>query len=806
MLRRFFGAITGYPRLTLAAIGLFAVLSAVPMVWIKFDNRPDSFLPPGHPALVAKETVEETFGLQDPILLALFTTWPDGTAMPDGIFRRDPLRRLQEITGEIRRALEELEGAKKIPPAGEHAVMSIATETWVDGSGDLPEEFPFLDPFPETPEDFRHLKAALFDLELYNGILVSEDGSAGAVVVLPPPGYAEPVYRQMEMIAERARKEIAEEAPSDVKPRQEIHLAGEAAVRSAMGFAVARDGYRYNPICFVVVALFLFLAFRNFTGVIIPIIVVGCSVFLMLGTMCLAGKPIYIITNAIAVTVMSIGVASSMHILAEFYEELGQRGPGTTKRELVVAACHKLWLPVLFTSVTDVAGFLSTFFSGIMPPLELFGLFSAIGLGAVVLYAWTAVPACLMLVNPAKKAHQRLRRWSAEGPMASGIRAVGLWCYDHPRAALLAGLAAFLLGGVGAFQIQANQSMSGAFREESPIIQADRAINRVFYGTYFLDILLKGEKPGDLLRLDVLRKIDELEKHAETLPFVGGTTSVAGFARKLNHILNHYDPAKNRLPESDATLRDQFHLIQEESPTKIADLRRMVDKEYRMANIRIYVKNGEFVHEAAVVKEMESYLQGHFDGLPVRPILAGRVNMDYHWMNLVVRSNVGNVALAMMLVLACMVAMFRSLWGGIFCLIPVAMAVLYTYGVMGFAGIYLNIGTTMFAAIATGVGVDYPTHILNRLRMRIGGQGMDPREAMAETLGIAGKAVVFNAAAVAFGFLVLLLSELPLLVRFGVMIAVGIVTACMASLTILPALVRWFQPNFVFLRRGSSSR
>ena len=94
--------------------------------------------------------------------------------------------------------------------------------------------------------------------------------------------------------------------------------------------------------------------------------------------------------------------------------------------------------------------------------------------------------------------------------------------------------------------------------------------------------------------------------------------------------------------------------------------------------------------------------------------------------------------------------------------------------------------------------MDYPTHILEGLRVRIGQQGADPRSAVAETFGISGKAVLFNAAAVAFGFLVLTVSELPLLVRFGVMIAVGIVTACAASLTLVPAMVAWFRPRFIY--------
>ncbi|MBI4584750.1 MAG: MMPL family transporter, partial [Planctomycetes bacterium] len=456
----------------------------------------------------------------------------------------------------------------------------------------------------------------------------------------------------------------------------------------------------------------------------------------------------------------------------------------------------------LFTAITDVAGFASTFFSGIMPPLEWFGFFSAVGLGSVLLFTWTVIPSFLILSSAGLKLDQRLSRWSIEGPIAAWLRRLGLWCHDHPLVVLLAGAGAFALGAAGALQIRVNQSMGSAFREDHPIIQADKAINRLFHGTYFLDILIEGERPGDLLRPEVLEKIAAMELFAKTLPNVGGTVSVVGFAKKMNQILNRNDLKEYRIPDSSGAVRQNFDLIRLHSKTKLADLRRVVDDDYRVANARIRMKSGEYVDEAVVVENMQRFLERHFAGLPVRSSLAGRVNMDYHWMKLVLRSNLGNVALALGLVFGCMVVMFRSFLAGLYCLIPVAFAVLYTYGIMGFLKIDLSISTSMFAAIATGVGVDYPTHLLERLRVLIGFERAGSRQAFADAFGIAGKAVFYNAAAVSFGFLVLTISELPLLVRFGAMIGVGIGTACLASLTLLPALVRFFKPRFIFSPGG----
>src|SRR4029453_4710682 len=117
---------------------------------------------------------------------------------------------------------------------------------------------------------------------------------------------------------------------------------------------------------------------------------------------------------------------------------------------------------------------------------------------------------------------------------------------------LLAGVAAFALGGVGAARIRANQSMGSAFRDAAPIVQADRELNRLFHWTDFLDGMIEGEKPGDIIQPETLRRIDAMERHAKSLPHVGGTISVAGFARKIHQILSHNDPAEYRIPDEPA--------------------------------------------------------------------------------------------------------------------------------------------------------------------------------------------------------------------------------------------------------------
>ncbi|MGH9360555.1 MAG: hypothetical protein ACRD2T_01455, partial [Thermoanaerobaculia bacterium] len=125
-MRRFFEAFAAHPRLALSGVALVALASALPILRIRFDDRPDAFIPEGHPALVAKERVEREFGLRDPMMLALWT------GAPDGMFRPEPMALLKDLSDEALAALRALEASGEIPPAGDHPVYSLATENSVE--------------------------------------------------------------------------------------------------------------------------------------------------------------------------------------------------------------------------------------------------------------------------------------------------------------------------------------------------------------------------------------------------------------------------------------------------------------------------------------------------------------------------------------------------------------------------------------------------------------------------------------------------------------------------------------------------
>jgi len=152
------------------------------------------------------------------------------------------------------------------------------------------------------------------------------------------------------------------------------------------------------------------------------------------------------------------------------------------------------------------------------------------------------------------------------------------------------------------------------------------------------------------------------------------------------------------------------------------------------------------------------------------------------------RTQLASFALAA-LVVAGMVAIFlRSFSWALAVMLPTLFPALATLGAMGLAGVYLDIGTAMIAAVVLGVAVDVSVHLLTQYRRRLA-DGNGPCEAIRAAVLHAGRAVVTTSLALSLGCFVLTLSSWQSVASFGFLSGLAILVALVAGLVILPAVI-----------------
>ena len=292
--RKFFSVMNNYPKAILLFGFLLIVLLGSQLPKMVKDTRVDAFMPPDHPALLYRDKVKETFGLKDPMVIAVTN---DGRA---GIFNPETLN----LVAWISRTLETVEN---VDP---DRITSLATENDIVGSEEGLFVEPFLDPMPETLAEAERVRDAVMDFPLYVGNLVSEDGSATLIIfeVLDENG-ADATYEAVQALF--AQAPVTQET---------LHVAGEAAVGGYWSAVIDRDSQRVQPLAGLVIAIVLWVTFRTARGIFIPLIVVLATAASTMGAMAGLGVPYFAITNALPVILIGIAVADSIHIFSQYYE------------------------------------------------------------------------------------------------------------------------------------------------------------------------------------------------------------------------------------------------------------------------------------------------------------------------------------------------------------------------------------------------------------------------------------------------------------------------------------------------------
>ena len=137
--------------------------------------------------------------------------------------------------------------------------------------------------------------------------------------------------------------------------------------------------------------------------------------------------------------------------------------------------------------------------------------------------------------------------------------------------------------------------------------------------------------------------------------------------------------------------------------------------------------------------------------------------------------------------------LFRSVSLALLGLAPNILAAGLVLGVMGLAGIPLDIMTITIAAIVVGMGVDNCIHYIHRFRREFEVDG-NYRESMYRSHSSIGRAMYYTTLTVVVGFSMLTLSNFTPSIYFGVLTVMAMLAAVMGALLLLPKLIIAFQP------------
>ena len=771
MFHRYITTIVRYRLVVIAAALALSAFFAMQIGSLRVIVDPNDNLPQEHPYVIATNEIERIFGGRNLVVIGVESVTGD-------IFQPAILAKLVRLT----------DGILKIPGVVRSNVISLASRKAKDiaGTEDGMRVHQLMEAVPENAEDMARLKQAIYANPIYVDSIVSQRGTMAAVIADFKFGKDLQGYRA---IKERVESIVDPERDDTVR----IYQSGLSINLAWLEIYSERMAYLFFAALAIIMAV-LYLSFRSVQGLLVPILTALMSVIWGLGVMGRLSIPMDTFNATTPILIMAVAAGHSVQILKRYYEEYGRLHDS---EQAVIASFTKIG-PVMVTAGSiAVMSFLAL---AAFPTLTIrvFGIFTAIGIFSAMLLEMTFIPAFRSLLPPPQR-YETERERSADwlDRPVQAIATVILNRRWHLIFGILALPAALLVLGMS--RVTVDNSLKGNFSPDSPVRLDDVPLNAGMGGTNTLYVLIEGPEADSIKNPSVLHAMDAMQAYMGAhYDEVGKTQSLTDFLKKMNRAMHADDPAFERLPES-RELTAQYLLLYSMSGDP-GDFDTYVDYDYRSAVVWAYLKTDSTAAIEQIIGDLRAIIPQQFPP-EYKVSIGGGMAQGAALNDVMVRGkllNIGVIAASIYLISS---LVLRSALAGAFVLIPLVLAVIANFGIMGWTGVRLDIGTAAVSAMAVGVGADYAIYVIYRLREEVQRHG-DEKRALLVTLGTAGKAVVYVALAVGSGYSVLMLTGFGMHARLGFLVAVAMAVSCLAAVVILPALLYASRPKFVFVHQA----
>jgi len=456
---------------------------------------------------------------------------------------------------------------------------------------------------------------------------------------------------------------------------------------------------------------------------------------------------------------------------------------------------------ILLGAVTSMATF-GAFLIVQLRGLRELGLLTALGIGFIMVFAFTVLPVLLLLDE---RLHRRRDRFPVLRISSFGMEAIIAFSVRHARpvaALTLAAAAGMAVLAWGVPFVDDAQSLRSASNRG---VQLQRELGEHFgQVTYPSVVLLEGADPRLLLEADadLGRELDALARRGVVRAHTGLSTYIPPLE------VQRRNAARARTVDAAAFEADFLAACRETGlnpeafapflaalrrglgePPKVLDWEALETAELKALTAPLVARtDGTWLtlhsihyHDDTYRREPPAELERWVQGRP-GAVLTGVNAMAKHLREAVRRDALKATLLGLALVALLLRMDLGSARRTLLAFVPLAAGVAFMLGTMRLAGIPLNSMNIFVTAMIIGIGVDYSIHILHR-HERSGGDF----HAVAQT----GKGVLFAALTTIFGFGSLVLSHFPGLRSMGFVAIFGTLYCALFTLTLLPALLAW---------------
>jgi predicted RND superfamily exporter protein len=528
------------------------------------------------------------------------------------------------------------------------------------------------------------------------------------------------------------------------------------------------------------ISLLFLIMYRRFLVLVFVVLPLAVGLQLALGVMALAWGEVHLLAVAFSAVVLGLGIDFAIHVYDRYAME---RLEGSSPETAVERSVTRTGAAVLVGGLTTLIAF-SVLTLTHSPVLRQIGWLVSLGLLFCLLTILLALPAWLIWLER----HGRGRPDKALRLM--GMDRLGGFVARNPLAALLIGLCLVAVSLPGLKYLAFEHDPMALQPRQIEAIEMRRELQTAF-GTESEPVLVTWRTRDTAAFWETGRQVDRVLEELHEKGLVNRWASITRFVNErpsaipdldLDVIGGAFEKYGLRLEDFTRThgALQALTAVGASQYTRCEDLNGL-PRIYQ----RFFLCSGDgpegiawvYVSQSAGTIEAIQDRMSRLDPriLVITPQSAVGGLMDSVRSELEVTAGVAGI-----LVLGILALFFRRLPDVVLALLPTALGLVTTAGVMGYLGIPINLMNFIVIPILIGIGLDDGVHILGRYR-ELG----DVRLTLATT----GRSILLTTLTTALGFGSLAFARYHVLASMGFLTIVGVLTCFFYSAVTLPAVL-----------------
>ena len=752
---------------------MLLISSAVGLKGLKSEEDMDNWFLEDDALLEVKDRFEEIFGNNDYCAVLIEA---------DNVFTPSVLEKIREMGKEL---LEE------VPYSDD--IVSLTDFEYTYGTEEGMEIIDLVpDPVPRSPEKLARIKEMAMLKPAMKNRIVSEDGTKTWIMMrmktIPDDWEKENEVNPEETIGRLVTEIAARDKYKELHPK----TTGLPIINYDKRLFFLKETPRLFGISLLFTVIILGVSLRSVRGVVFPLITAVSAMVIVFGIQGFMNTSIDTAMIFMPVFLgLAVAIGYSIHVFNYFKRGFYRTGD---RHCSIIHAVEETGWPLLFSALTTVAALLSFMFIPLRP-IRWIGL-TAAGLTAVTYLLIIVLLPVLLSFGKDRSPHpvyeQKGGRFIERMMKFLGVRVL-----SRPMTSVVIFLLTTVICIIGITRLEVSADMRRTYGLKVPYVKRLDYIGKTDVGSlYSYDVAIEFNSPGAAKDPVNLKKFEKLTSEVKSFRLTKKISSILDIIKDMNQVLNNGDHAFYSIPETREMIA-QLLLLYENAGG--VESEKWVDYDYQRLRLMVEVddyNSGEIANELNRIKELAGELFPDAKVLLIGSISQFAVMMDY-----VTWGQIKSFAIAIVVILILMSAVFGSIKTGLIGMIPNISPALVVGGIMGFADIPLDMMTVTIMPMLLGLAVDDTIHFINHSQLEYTRTGTY-KESTKRVFVTVGTAIFLTSLVLILNFSAYLFSNAKVFVNMGILVISGIMSALAADYFMTPVLLNRFRP----FGRGEKSK